>query len=87
MSKINIRSAYANRKSHPKLFSAPSMAHQSFKQECDINRIMKNFEKTGLMSHVNVHQGDYGDFTDFESYHDSMNQVLAAQEMFQSIPA
>jgi len=63
------------------------MAKQSFKEECDINGIMSRFEKSGLMDHVNKFQGDYGDFTEAQDYHTSMNQILAAQAAFDSLPA
>lgn len=65
-----------------------SVAIQSAKAECDINNIMRKFEKTGMVEHVRSVEGSYGDFTGFpQSYHDSLNQVLAAQQMFESIPA
>lgn len=61
---------------------------QSFKDECDVNNIMKKFERTGMLEHLNEFQGNYGDFTDVpQSYHDAVNQVLAAQDMFMTIPA
>ena len=66
----------------------PSRAHQSFKDECDIGNIMKRFEKSGLIEHVNRHDGKYGDYTNSPvSFHDAMNQVVAAQEMFMTLPA
>lgn len=66
----------------------PSLAHQSFRDECDINNIMKKFERTGLLDHVNEHEGNYGDFTDLPaSYHEAQNQVIRAQEMFLSVPS
>ncbi len=69
---------------HP---SGPSLAKQSFREECDINTIMKKYEKTGLIEHLNRHQGDYGNFIGYEAYHESLNKLLAAQEAFASIPS
>lgn len=61
---------------------------QSFKDDCDINLIMKRFERTGMLDHLNQFEGSYGDFTDVPtSYHDAVNQVLAAQDMFMTVPA
>lgn len=68
-------------------FPLPTMAKQSFKDECDVNKIMERFEKTGLISHVNKYQGDYGDAVGIQDYHASMNQVIAAQEAFDSLPS
>lgn len=65
-----------------------SMTRQSARDECDINLIMKRFEKTGIIEHFNEHRGDYGDFTGApSSYQEALNQVLAADAMFQSLPA
>lgn len=61
---------------------------QSFKDECDVNLIMKRFERTGVLDHLNVFEGSYGDFTELPtSYHEAVNQVIAAQDMFMTIPA
>lgn len=61
---------------------------QHFKEECDINGIMKKFERTGMLEHVNEFHGNYGDFTELPvSYHDAIDQVLAAQDMFMTVPA
>ena len=48
---------------------------------------MHKFEKNQLVEHVNEHRGDYGDFASFESYHDSVNRVIEAQDAFMTVPA
>ncbi len=63
-----------------------SLTHQSMAADCDINNIMKRFEKTGVIDHVREH-GDYGDFLEATDYHTSMLKVLEAQEMFAALPA
>ena len=65
-----------------------SMTKQAHKGECDINNILKKFRDQGVITHRNTFEGNYGDFTEVPlSYHDAMNQVREADEMFQSIPA
>lgn len=65
-----------------------SRTQQSFKDDCDVNLIMKRFERTGILDHLNEFNGQYGDFTDLPvSYHDAVNQVLAAQDMFMTVPS
>lgn len=64
-----------------------SLTKQVFKDECDVNRIMKRFEKTGLVEHLNRHQGDYGDFVNAPDYHSALNAVRLADDMFMSLPA
>lgn len=66
----------------------PSLTHQSMAGETDINNIMRKFEKTGILEHRNTFEGKYGDFTDTpQDYHESMNAVLAANDMFETLPA
>jgi len=87
MTKPKFQTAYAPHDRVTKTFPDPSLAQQSSRDECDINKIMERFEKTGLMEHVNQHQGDYGDYTNVQDYHTSVNQVLAARAAFESVPA
>jgi len=64
-----------------------SMTHQSFKKECDINNIMKKYQKTGLADHVSTFQGDYTDLTDVPTYHEAMNKVISANSAFSTLPS
>ncbi len=70
-----------------KHFTGPSLAKQSFQNECDINTIMRKFEKNGLIDHLNTYNGEYGNFIPFADYHTSLNTILAADEAFASIPS
>jgi len=60
---------------------------QQFKEQCDINAIMKKYERTGVLDHMrNEVQGEFGDFSDVPSYQESLNQVINAHEAFDSLP-
>lgn len=65
----------------------PSRTKQSFKDECDVNNIMRKYQQTGLLNHVNRFRGDYADYTGVQDYQASLNQVLAANEAFSSLPS
>jgi len=84
---IKIRKPYSPHARLSVTFSRPTMAKQSFKAECDINTIMSQYQKTGLITHVREVQGAYGDFSNVEGYQLSLNQVIAAQEAFDQLPA
>lgn len=64
----------------------PSATQQQFKEECDINEIVRRFGLTGeLPENVRVPQsGDFTGITDFQS---AMNAVREAQENFMALPA
>jgi len=69
---------------HPK---GASLTKQAFKKECDINQIMKQYKKNGLLDHLNTHQGNYGSFIGYEDYHSSLNKILEAKDAFYTIPS
>lgn len=57
------------------------------KDSCDIKKIMKKSEKTGIIEHVSRYQGSYGDFSDSRSFQEHMNEIIKAEEMFESVPS
>lgn len=65
----------------------PSLTKQSFADECDINNIMRRYERDGVIDHVKQYGGSYADVTEGFDYHRAMNVVAYAQEMFMSLPA
>lgn len=72
-----------------KLSKMPSMARQEFKDQCDINNILKQFKRTGIISHISAQQaqGAYEDLPDPIEYQDALNAVLVAQESFATLPS
>lgn len=64
----------------------PSMTRQSFKEESDINFIIRQYLQTGAESHLNKYQGQYGEFLEMD-YHAAMNAVIMADQMFESVPS
>lgn len=64
----------------------PGMTRQSEKDSCDINIIMRQYQKTGLLTHVREHQGEYGEFVEMD-FHAAMNAVTSAQQMFETVPS
>lgn len=61
-------------------------AQQQFKDDCDINSIMRRFQKTGALDHVAAHQPRYGVASPFD-YHQAMNIITEAQSMFADLPS
>lgn len=64
-----------------------SRAKQQFKEECDINTLMKKYEKSGVISHLARSQPWYGDVSEMVDYHTAAGVVLAAEDAFSSLPA
>lgn len=64
----------------------PTLAKQSFKEECDINTIVERFHLTGELP-TNVRMPTFGDFTGISDYHTAMNAIAQANEAFDRMPA
>jgi phage internal scaffolding protein len=67
-------------------FSKPSLTKQSFRDECDINTILRKFNVTGQLPVGSV-QPQYGDFSGITDYQSALNAVMAAQDSFLQLPA
>ncbi len=67
-------------------FSGPGRTKQSMSDECDINSIMRKYRKTGFVSHLAQHGGDYG-FASSVDFHGAMDIVAKADQMFDALPA
>jgi len=65
----------------------PSATKQSMKEECDINGIMKRFEKTGVLVHVEKRQAYFDDVSTVPDFAQAVAVVEKAREMFMSLPA
>lgn len=65
----------------------PSMTKQSFKDECDINNIMRRYEATGVVQHLAAGSPQFGDFMSHMDFQASMNAVIEAENMFAALPA
>lgn len=86
--KTVIRKAYDSRDRVAISFEGTeSMTEQCHKQECDINTILKKYDKTGLITHVNKAAAQYGDFTVVNEYAESMQLVLNAENAFMELPS
>ena len=64
-----------------------SMTQQQFKAECDVNNILAKYKRTGMLSHIQKHQGNFGDFSSIEDYQSSLGKLMQAQQSFESLPS
>lgn len=64
-----------------------SLTQQQFKEECDVNNILAKYKKTGMLNHVNKHQGNFGDFASVDDYQTSLHKLMIAQQSFNQLPS
>lgn len=60
---------------------------QSFKDDTDINAIMRKYSSGSLVAHLARSQPRYGDFSSGADFMDCMMKVKSAEAMFAELPA
>ena len=59
---------------------------QAHKDICDINKIIRKYDKQGVISHVSKFEAKFGDLTG-DDYKTMMDKVTSAQLMFGDLPS
>lgn len=75
---------------HPRVqFDAGTelMTKQSHKAECDINNILKQYKRTGIITHVQNARPTYQDLPDSIDFQQSMNTIIEAEKAFAALPS
>jgi len=67
-------------------FHLPSKAKQSFRDEADINNIMKKYIQTGILP-VGERKPQYGDFYNVEQYQDTLQKIVDCNNDFEKLPS
>lgn len=62
------------------------LTKQSFKNECDINKILKKAQVAGSLDHLTKHGGSYGDFADFD-FRESQTMLAEGAQIFSELPS
>lgn len=86
-SKMRFKTAYSDHDVKKLFFEGPGRTKQSFRDECDINTILRKYVKSGFLSHVRDNPGQYGDFSDVDDYHTALNKICEANEGFLTLPS
>lgn len=81
-----VRHAYSYREPVILESSGVSKTKQSFKDECDINRIMARYAATGTLDFVNRREAQFLDVSDID-FQNAMRIVTESREAFMTLPA
>jgi phage internal scaffolding protein len=59
---------------------------QSHKDQCDVNNIMKKYDKQGIITHVSKFEAEFGDLTgaDFKK---AMDLIAGSKSQFEGLPS
>lgn len=81
-----VRHAYSLRAPVVLESSGVSRTKQSFKDECDINRIMARYAATGTLDFVNRREAQFLDVSDID-FQNAMKIVTESREAFMTLPS
>ena len=64
----------------------PGKTEQAHKDQCDINYILKDYTRTGLIRHANQHEGQYDDVTAID-FQNAAFTVARVKSLFEGLPS
>lgn len=70
-----------------KHFTLPTRTKSEFKDECDINRILKRHQDTGIVEHLARGQPRFADVSEVPQYFDAQLIVVHANQLFSELPS
>lgn len=85
MEKLKIKKPYDKLKTTG-VDTGEGMTEQAHAKQCDMNYILRDYQKTGMIRHAKENQGRYDDVTS-QDFQDAMFLVTQAQNMFNELPA
>lgn len=83
----DVHSAYVAGKRQRISFGDLSRTRQEFAVECDVNEIMKRYQKTGVLPRFGQVEPRYLDLTNVPDFHAAMNLMADAEAAFMRLPA
>lgn len=67
---------------------SPSRTQQQFKEECDVNNILRNYVNTGVLTYMSAVAPEFGDFSQMpEDYGEALALIAKSEEQFGMLPA
>lgn len=87
MKQISVRKNKYNSRRVISLNSEPTRTQQQFKNDVNVNNIMKKYHRTREITHLNSRQGKYADISTAQDYFDSMNVISNATSAFNQLPS
>lgn len=78
---------YSHSRPNPLVFDEPTQTRQAFKDECDINNILKRYEKTGTLPDLIKQNPQYGDFSTAGTFQESLEIVRHSERQFSALPS
>lgn len=76
---------YSARVSNPHINTQPEVTKQSHKDSTDVNLIIANYDRTGLLVHLNKAEARYEDVSEVGDYQDALDIINNAERAFMKL--
>lgn len=76
-----------NRQRVPTIITERSKTRQEFREDANINVIVKKWNEQGVLPVLKQRIPQFGDFSSGSDFHEAMNKVMDAQQAFGRMPA
>ena len=87
MTKQNFRTAYSSQPRKPFETNGESMTQQHHVEQVKVQNLIKQYDRTGILTHVAEGVAHYGDYTKVNEYKQSLDFVNLANESFLELPS
>lgn len=67
--------------------TGPSKTQQHFRDQVNVNQIMKKYRQTGVITHLNAKPGFYADLANLPSYEEALQTVIHGNQAFSTLPS
>ena len=85
---MEIRKNLIHEPSDGLICETPSRTQQQFKDECDVNNILRNYVNTGILTHTSAVAPQFGDFSSLPSdYGEALDLIEQSRQQFMSLPS
>lgn len=64
-----------------------SLTQQHFKEETEINNILRSHDRNGIISHIHKGNAIYGDFSEVTDLSDALHMINEAKAEFMNVPS
>lgn len=84
------RNSFSFYRPHERQFAphdSEEITKQSHKAECDIHTILSQFQRTGILTHINQNQAEFMDLPDGVDFQSAMELVKSAEHSFAALPS
>lgn len=84
---IPFRTAYSPSVKTTFATTGESLTQQHYSADCNVLNIIRKYDKTGFLDHVNNKKAKYGDFTSVSTYPEAFDLIQKADQSFAELPS